>query len=101
MLENGPAVWFFAHLDTSIGIPCKQGPDERLPVDRKYSEGCVIQIFCHLFVTAALSTPRLDRSTVVFFQIQDPKKHCPSVPSHVLQFSVCPCRQEAFLLMFF
>lgn len=34
------------------------------------------------------------------FRSRTPKKCCPSVPSCVLQFSVCPCGQEAFVLMF-
>lgn len=86
MPENGPAVWLFAHLDTSVVIPCKQGLDEGLLMDSKYGEDCVIQIFCHLFVTAPLSNPRLDRPTAVFVQIKDSQATlsfssfmCPSV----------------------
>lgn len=86
MQKNEPAMWFFDHLDASIGIPRKQGPYERLLMDRKYGESWVIQIFCHLFVMAPVSNPRLDRPTVVFFQIQDSQEMlsfssfmCPSV----------------------
>lgn len=69
-MQNELAVLFFAHLDTRIWIPCKQGPDEGWVMDSEYGEGGVVQIVCHLFVTAALSNPWwLDRPTAVFFQI--------------------------------
>lgn len=56
-MQNELAVLFFAHLDTRIWIPCKQGPDEGWVMDSEYGEGGVVQIVCHLFVTAALSNP--------------------------------------------
>lgn len=46
-------------------------------------------------------TPGLTDLLLFSFRSRTPKQHCPSVPSCVLQFSVCPCGQAAFLLMFF
>lgn len=71
MQENGPDVWVFVHLDTCTEILCKQDPDETLLIARRYSEGAVIHILCHLFARAPLSNAGLARPAVVFFQIQD------------------------------
>lgn len=72
-------------------------------MDSKYGEGDVVQIVCHLFVTAALSSTLdgLIGLLLLSFRFRAPRKHFCLFPSFVLQFSVCRSGQADFSLFFF